>query len=279
MNKQAIRVRGMKKLLQVLLHDRALKLLKTPSSIKTDPVFFSIFINHSFRCILLAPIQQRLVFQRPIILRILLPDQKPNLEPIPLAQTPHNPRRPFHTFHHAPQLCRKLAAMLFDPPPMHGERLAQPSQMELQMRTPPTAHLLANPAQQTGEVRMWESADEERDRGVGHGLVDAAEEGGDAEAEGHEEGTEVIWFGGGEEGGNGLRSYAEVEVDGVEVQLGRGVVKRVDEETFGRGSAEGAAGGRELEGRAADFGAFLRAGCGVFDAAAGAREGLVDAVV
>ena len=43
---------------------------------------------------------------------------------------------------------------------------------------------------------MRECADEERDGGVGDGFVDLAEEGGEAEAEGHEEGEEVVWFAG-----------------------------------------------------------------------------------
>ena len=57
------------------------------------------------------------------------------------------------------------------------------------------------------------------------------------------------------------------------------MVEGVDEEAFGRGGAEGAACWRELEGCAADFGAFLRAGRGVFDAAAGTGEEAVDAVI
>ena len=65
----------------------------------------------------------------------------------------------------------------------------------------------------------------------------------------------MVGVAGVEDSADVLRRDVDVEVEGVEVVEARGRVETVEEETFGRGGAEGSAGGRELDACDADFGA------------------------
>ena len=99
-------------------------------------------------------------------------------------------------------------------------------------------------AEEAGEVDDREVGNDEGDVCGGDGALDASDEFGVVEAEGHDEGFEVLLLCEGLQGG--LGGDVNVEVEGVK---GNTCVERVDEQALGAGSAEGATSG--LKGTAA----------------------------
>lgn len=136
--------------------------------------------------------------------------------------------------------------------------------------------LFAEELQEAGEVDAGDFADCERDGGWGNGFVGLLDQGAGVEAEGHDEGFEVVWLGLRQQGVDVLWGDVDVQIEGVEVFDPGGVVEAIDQQALSAGGAEAAACGSEFEGGDAHF-RLDGAGGGVL-AAFDAGEAAVDAV-
>lgn len=101
----------------------------------------------------------------------------------------------------------------------------EPAEVELQVRSLVAG--LGEQAQERGQVDGGEVLDDEGGVGDGGPFVDAADQGRVVEAEGHDEGLEVVVLGEGLQ--RAFRGDAELEVDRVELDF---VVEGVDQQAF-----------------------------------------------